>query len=84
MADRIPIAIPVPSGKREEKQPDEAPKPKIGVSKQAKKKEDLMDLDVKRKKEEADFSAVVDKAIPEQVALAKVLKSRTIFKIFTV
>ncbi len=84
MGDRIPIAIPVPSGKREEKQPDEPPKPKIGVSKQAKKKEDLMDLDVKRKKEEADFSAVVDKAIPEQVALAKVLNSRTIFVNFTV
>jgi hypothetical protein len=69
MADRVPISIPVPSGQKEKKPEDD--KPKIGVKK-PKKKTDLMDLDIKKRKEEGDFSAVVDKAIPEQVALAKV------------
>lgn len=69
MAERQMVQIPVPAGQREKKPEEE--KPKIGVKK-PKKKTDLMDLDVKKKKEEGDFSAVVDKAIPEQVALAKV------------
>jgi hypothetical protein len=69
MADRVPISIPVPSGQREKKPEEE--KPKIGVKK-PKKKTDLMDLDIKKRKEEGDFSELVNKAIPEQVTLAKV------------
>lgn len=69
MADRVPIAIPVPVGQREKKPEDD--KPKIGVKK-PKKKTDLMDLDIKKRKEEGDFSELVNKAIPEQVTLAKV------------
>lgn len=41
-------------------------------NKPKKKKVDLMDVEIKKKKLEAEFGPVVDKAIPEHIALAKV------------
>lgn len=57
--------------KKEEKKPDDE---KRGGFVQAKrtKKQDLLEAVVKTKKVEQEFGPVVDKAIPEHVALAKV------------
>ena len=44
----------------------------VDVNKGKKKKADLIDIEVKAKKEEAEFGPLVEKAVPEQLALAKV------------
>ena len=61
-----------PQEKKEEKKP--AAEEKRGGfvdNKPKKKKVDLMDAEIKKKKLEAEFGPVVDKAIPEHLALAK-------------
>jgi hypothetical protein len=75
MDPREPIAVPVLAKdpkKPEDGKPEKEP-PRGGfMQKKPKKKTDLMDMDIKRKKEEADFSPLVETAIPEAVSLAKV------------
>jgi 26S proteasome regulatory subunit N5 len=74
MDPREPIAVPVLAKdpkKPEDGKPEKEP-PRGGfMQKKPKKKTDLMDMDIKRKKEEADFSPLVETAIPEAVSLAK-------------